>query len=194
MPLKIDSATALIVVDVQNDFCPGGALPVPGGDEVVPVLNAYGEKIRLAGGVSVFTRDWHPPNHSSFRENGGIWPVHCVQNTPGAAFCPGLIFPGTAVLVSKATDPQKEAYSGFEGTDLQTHLVRLGIKTLLVGGLATDYCVKNTVLDGLKLGFSVYFLEDASRAVNAKPGDGNRAVEIMLRAGAQKLTLAAVRL
>ena len=189
MAVPMDSSTALIVTDIQNDFCPGGALAVPGGDEVIPVLNAYQERVLAAGGVIVFTRDWHPANHSSFRENGGIWPVHCVQNTPGAAFHPDLKFPPTAVLVSKATDPEKEAYSSFEGTDLQVYLTRLGVKILLVGGLATDYCVKNTILDGLKLGFSVYFLADASRGVDVKPGDSERAIEEMVRAGARKMVL-----
>ena len=189
MAVKLDSSTALIVTDIQIDFCPGGALPVPEGDAVIPVLNAYQEKVLTAGGVLVFTRDWHPANHSSFRENGGIWPVHCVQNTPGAAFHPDLNFPTTAVLVSKATHPEKEAYSSFEGTDLKRYLHRLGVKTLLVGGLATDYCVKNTVLDGLKLGFFVYFLEDASRGVDVTPGDSDRAIQEMLQAGARKLLL-----
>ncbi len=189
MAVRLDSFTALIVTDIQIDFCPGGALAVSGGDEVIPVLNAYQEKILAADGVIVFTRDWHPANHRSFRENGGIWPVHCVQNTPGAAFHPDLKFPTAAVLVSKATEPDKEAYSSFEGTDLKRYLNQLGVKTLLVGGLATDYCVKNTVLDGLKLGFSVYFLADASRGVDVSPGDSERAVQEMLRAGARELVL-----
>jgi nicotinamidase/pyrazinamidase len=189
MAVKLDSSTALIVTDIQIDFCPGGALPVPEGDAVIPVLNAYQEKVQAAGGVLVFTRDWHPANHSSFKKNGGIWPVHCVQNTPGAAFHPDLKFPTAAVLVSKATHPEKEAYSSFEGTELNWYLQRLQVKTLLVGGLATDYCVKNTVLDGLKLGFSVYFLEDASRGVDMQPGDSDRAIQEMLRAGARKMVL-----
>jgi len=189
MSVSLDEKSALIITDVQKDFCPGGALPVPGGDEVIPFLNAYQERIMAAKGVLVFTRDWHPANHKSFKENGGIWPVHCVQNTPGAAFHPDLKFPTTAVLVSKASDPDKEAYSSFEGTDLEIYLRRLGVTTLFVGGLATDYCVKNTALDGRKFGFSVYFLEDASRGVNVQPGDSSKAIEQMKTAGIRAITL-----
>ncbi len=189
MSVSINEKSALIITDIQNDFCPGGALAVPGGDDIIPILNAYEEKILAAGGVLVFTRDWHPANHSSFKENGGIWPVHCVQNTTGAAFHPDLKFPTTAVLVSKASNPEKEAYSSFEGTDLKIYLHRLGVENLLVGGLATDYCVKNTVLAGLQLGFTVYFLEDASRGVNVEPGDSQKAIEEMKAAGVRAISL-----
>ena len=188
MSVSINEKSALIIVDVQNDFCPGGALPVPDGDLVVPVLNGYQEKFLWAGGTIVFTRDWHPANHSSFREFGGTWPVHCVQNTSGAQFHPDLQFPNVAILVSKATEPEKEAYSGFEGTRLSEILKQLDIESIFVGGLATDYCVKNTALDGVKNGFTVYFLEDASRGVNVQPDDSQKAIEEMRAAGIRAIT------
>jgi len=187
---KPDRQTALIVVDVQNDFCPGGALAVSEGDRVVPVLNRYIQSF-VNNGVSVYTtRDWHPPNHCSFKAQGGAWPVHCVQGTAGSQFHPQLILPKEAAVISKATDPREDAYSGFQGTNLAQRLKGQGIQKILVGGLATDYCVKSTVLDGLKAGFNVYFLSDASQAVNVNPGDGQKAVQEMLAAGAQELTLA----
>ena len=189
MSIPINENAALIVVDVQNDFCEGGTLPVPDGDKVVPVLNNYQEKFLHTGGIIVFTRDWHPANHSSFREFGGIWPVHCVQNTKGAQFHPGLHFPDVALLVSTATNPEKEAYSGFEGTRLAEVLKKLGVETLFVGGLATDYCVKATALDGVKYGFTVYFLEDASRGVNVRPDDSQKAIDEMKSAGIRAITL-----
>ncbi len=187
---KPDRQTVLIVVDVQNDFCPGGTLAVPDGDKVVPVLNRYIEVFVRAGAPVYATRDWHPPNHCSFKAQGGPWPAHCVQGTSGAQFHPQLILPKDVVIISKATDPREDAYSGFQGTDLVQRLKGQGIQKILVGGLATDYCVKSTILDGLKAGFTVYVLSDASRAVNVNPGDGPKAVLEMLAAGAQELTLA----
>jgi nicotinamidase/pyrazinamidase len=180
---------ALIIVDVQIDFCPGGALPVPEGDAVVPVLNRYIERFSEAGALIVATRDWHPPNHTSFKAYGGIWPVHCVQGTRGAEFHPDLKLPEGTKVVSKATDPLKEAYSGFDGTGLGEELKALGVKRVFVGGLATDYCVKSTVLDALKLGFKTVLLGDAIRGVDVKPGDSERAIREMLESGAEKITL-----
>jgi nicotinamidase/pyrazinamidase len=186
---KPDRQTALIVVDVQNDFCPGGALAVPEGDRVVPILNRYIRSF-LKNGMPVYaTRDWHPPDHCSFKPQGGTWPVHCVQDTAGSRFHPQLALPKEAAIISKATDLREDAYSGFQGTDLAQRLKSQGIRKILVGGLATDYCVKSTVLDGLKAGFIVYFLPDASRAVNVNPGDGQKAVQEMLAAGAHELSL-----
>lgn len=189
MLITVSDRSALIITDVQKDFCPGGALPVHEGDRVVPVLNAYQEKFSRIGSPIVFTRDWHPRNHSSFVENGGIWPVHCVQNTDGAQFHPELQFPGTALLVSKATDPNLEAYSSFDGTRLFEMLKRLNVETLFIGGLTTDYCVKCTALDGVNFGFSVYILKDAIRGVNVNPGDSEKAIEEMSRAGIRQATL-----
>lgn len=181
---------ALIVVDVQNDFLPGGSLAVPRGDEVIEPLNQYIEVFRQRGLTVVATRDWHTPDHCSFSEQGGIWPVHCVADTSGAAFADDLRLPPMALIVSKADTQARDAYSGFEGTDLATELRRRGIRRLFVGGLATDYCVLNTVLDGLREHFTVYLLEDAIRAVNLNPEDGRQAMANMHQHGAQPLTLA----
>ena len=188
MPVEIDKHTALVVVDVQKDFCPGGALAVREGDKVVPVLNKYIEKFRKAGAPIIFTRDWHPSSHSSFRDQGGPWPQHCIRNTQGAKFHPDLAKPRPEEIVSKA-DKKDEAYSSFQGTELAGKLRQRGIRRLLVGGLATDYCVKETVLDGLKYGFEVYHLDDASRGVNVKPDDSERALQEMTAKGAKRITL-----
>jgi nicotinamidase/pyrazinamidase len=176
---------ALVIVDVQNDFLPGGSLAVPRGDEIVPVLNRY---IAAFAGQSLpiyATRDWHPPRHCSFREQGGPWPPHCVQGTPGAEFSRDLELPPQTEVISKAQTEEKDAYSGFEDTDLAERLRREGVQRLFVGGLATDYCVLNTVRDALSRGFRVALLEDAVRAIDAQPGDGERAKEEMRRLGAQ---------
>jgi nicotinamidase/pyrazinamidase len=186
MTVAIGKATALIVVDVQLDFCPGGALPVAGGDKVVPVLNEYIKKFAAAGAPIIFTRDWHPSNHSSFKAQGGPWPPHCIQNTEGAKFHPALIIPPEAQIVSKA-DTRDEAYSFFQGTNLAEKLHRR-VQNLFVGGLATDYCVKETVLDGLKEHFNVYLLEDACRGVDVKPGDSEHAIQLMADKGCKMLT------
>jgi len=188
LPVEIDKHTALVVVDVQKDFCPGGALAVREGDKVVPVLNKYIEKFRKAGAPIIFTRDWHPSSHSSFRDQGGPWPQHCIRNTQGAKFHPDLAKPRPEEIVSKA-DKKDEAYSFFQGTELAGKLRQRGIRRLLVGGLATDYCVKETVLDGLKYGFEVYHLDDASRGVNVKPDDSERALQEMTAKGAKRITL-----
>ncbi len=186
--LRIDKQTALVVVDIQNDFCPGGALPVKDGDKVIPVLNKYIEIFRTAGAPILFTRDWHPPDHSSFKDQGGLWPTHCVQNSDGAKFHPNLQIPAGAEIISKA-DKKDEAYSFFQGTDLGEKLQDRGIKRLLVGGLTTDYCVKETVLDGLKYGFEVFHLDDASRGVNVNPDDSEQALKEMVMRGANRITL-----
>jgi len=190
MAVAIDAHSALIVVDVQRDFCPGGALAVPHGDEVVPILNQYIERFQKASALIVATRDWHPQNHCSFKPQGGPWPPHCVQNTSGAEFHPDLKLPPQTLFVSKADKPDQEAYSGFEGTSLASQLRQRGITRLFVGGLATDYCVKNTALDGVKEGFEVYLLEDAIRGVDVTPGDSQRAIQEMMAAGIKKITLA----
>lgn len=180
---------ALILIDVQTDFLPDGNLGVPHGDEVVPVLNRYAEVFQ-ANKLPVFaTRDWHPPNHCSFAAQGGPWPPHCVANTPGAAFAPNLRLPPESVVVSKAERVEQDAYSGFEGTDLDTRLKRVGVRRVFVGGLATDYCVLNTVRDARKLGYEVFLLTDGSRAVNVKPDDGRKAEEEMRRLGAEPIEL-----
>lgn len=184
-PVEIDEESALIVVDVQNDFTPGGALPVSGGDKIVGTLNTYIRLFRNKGRAIIFTRDWHPPNHISFKDRGGPWPPHCVQGTRGAEFHPSLNLPEDAIAISKGFDPDREAYSGFESTELANLLRGRGVKKLFIGGLATDYCVKNTVLDAIREGFRVYFLSDASKGVDVNVGDSDRAVEEMARAGAE---------
>ena len=175
----------LILVDVQRDFLPGGALGVPEGDAVIPVLNRY---IALAREkrIPIFaSRDWHPPGHCSFREQGGPWPPHCVVGTEGARIAPDLELPSSAIVIDKATTPAEDAYSAFNGTSLARELRARGVKRVHVGGLATDYCVLNTVRDARKEGFEVVLLTDAIRAVNVNAGDGARAVAEMLEKGAQ---------
>src|SRR3989338_665179 len=184
----------LVIVDVQNDFCPGGALAVSQGDLVVPVLNRYIRRFAEARLPVVVTRDWHPEKTSHFNSCGGVWPPHCVQGTRGAEFHPELALPEDAVIVSKGMGVDEDSYSGFQGagpggTPLAGLLRQRGAERLFVGGLATDYCVKQTVLDGLKKGFQVVLLEDAIRGVNLKPGDSERAVEEMVRAGAERKRL-----
>lgn len=187
--VTLEKDVALIVVDVQNDFCPGGALAVPQGDDVVAALNRAIQIFEEQKRPVFFSRDWHPANHISFQEQGGPWPPHCVQNSPGAAFHPELEIPNDAAILSKGTDPAKDSYSAFGGTELNDLLKRRKIRTLYVGGLATDYCVKETVLDGLKLGYKVYLLEGAHRGVEVKPGDCAAAVAAMKKAGAQTTRL-----
>ena len=175
---------ALLIVDVQNDFLPGGNLAVPEGDQVVAVLNRYIAHFRERGLLVIATRDWHPPNHCSFRAQGGPWPPHCIYGTVGAAFPKALALPVTTLVISKATRADKDAYSGFEDTGLETQLRSLGVHRVFVGGLATDYCVLNTVLDACQAGFMAVLLTDAIRAVNLRPGDGDRAIELMQSKGA----------
>lgn len=188
-----ESGDALVVVDVQNDFLPGGSLAVPDGDAVVPVLNQYIRAFAERDLPIIFTRDWHPESHCSFQEQGGTWPVHCVADTPGAAFASALEQPAGVSVVSKAQSPEADAYSGFEHTELANDLRRLGVKRVFVGGLATDYCVLNTVKDALSNGFDVLLLTDAIRPVNVQPEDGPRAVEEMLGLGATPIDLSNLR-
>jgi nicotinamidase/pyrazinamidase len=187
--LELRDGDALIVVDVQNDFLPGGSLAVPQGDEVVPALNRYLAAFAARGLPVYATRDWHPANHCSFQARGGPWPPHCVAESRGAQFAAGLKLPSGATVIFKATRPDKDAYSGFEGTDLDAHLRAQNVKRAFIGGLATDYCVLNTVRDARKLNYDVYLLADAIRAVNIKPDDGRRAEEEMRRLGAKPVTL-----
>ncbi len=183
------SKDALIVVDVQNDFCPGGALAVKDGDQVVPVLNRYIDQFSKAGLPIFATRDWHPEKTSHFITGGGPWPPHCIQGSQGAQFHPDLKLPPDTVVVSAGMGSDEDGYSGFLGRDdsgvkLIDLLRQRGIERIFVGGLATDYCVKHTVLDGLKEGLEVVLLTDSVRGVNLKPGDSASAIEEMLRAGA----------
>lgn len=179
---------ALIVVDVQNDFCPGGTLAVAQGNEVVAPLNALIDEF-LENGEPVYeSRDWHPPQTKHFEAYGGTWPVHCVQNTKGAEFHPQLRQDPRIIVVSKGLG-DTDCYSAFDETDLTSQLKQQGVEEVWVGGLATDYCVKNTVLDALKNGFEVKAIENAMRAVEVNPGDGERALQQMLEAGADVVAI-----
>lgn len=184
MTEKLAPGDAILLVDVQNDFCPGGALPVPDGDAVAPVLNGWIARARKTGAVIVASQDWHPAGHVSFKERGGPWPPHCVQGQPGAELYVKLKLPKTAAIVQKGTDRDKDAYSAFDGTGLANKLRAAGVRRLWVGGLALDYCVRATVLDALREGFEAHVLLDGTRAVNVQPGDGDRALEELRQAGA----------
>ena len=156
MRFNLNEKDALLIVDVQRDFCPGGALPVHEGDQVIPVLNDY-IKIFMNAGVEIYaTRDWHPPNHKSFKPYGGIWPPHCIKESKGAEFHPDLKLSEKVKIVSKAIHPTQEAYSGFEGTKLKENLIKKGIERVFVGGLATDYCVKKLCSMRLDLDLKLY--------------------------------------
>jgi len=189
---------ALSVTDVQNDFLPGGALGVPGGDRIIPPLNriiALFHKGRLP---LFFTRDWHPPDHCSFQSQGGPWPPHCVRDTPGADFASGLNIPRGAVIISKGTQKDSEQYSTFYGQDAagraQSSLMKtLGVRRIFIAGLATDYCVLNSAKDALAGGYEVYVISDAVCAVEVHAGDGQKAVEEMLRGGAKMVTTDKIR-
>jgi nicotinamidase/pyrazinamidase len=175
---------ALIIVDVQNDFGPGGALGVEGGDQVVAPLNRLARRFLSGGDVVVKSRDWHPAKTKHFADYGGTWPVHCVQETSGAEFHKELIDDPRIITISKGTGDE-DSYSAFDGTDLAERLREQNVEEVWVGGLATDYCVKNTALDAIREGFRVKAVADAMRAVNLQPGDDRRAIEEMRNAGAE---------
>jgi nicotinamidase/pyrazinamidase len=188
--LTLGPGDALIVVDVQNDFLPGGSLAVPEGDAVVAPLNRYAAAFAARRLPVYATRDWHPTNHCSFKARGGPWPPHCIADSAGAAFASGLKLPAPTTVISKATTADKDAYSGFEDTDLDARLRAQGARRVFVGGLATDYCVLNTVRDARRLGYETLLLTDAVRAVNVNPNDGRDAENEMRRLGARPCTLA----
>jgi nicotinamidase/pyrazinamidase len=175
---------ALLLADIQNDFLPGGALGISGGDEIIPALLRYLDRFHARGLPVYLTRDWHPPNHCSFRSQGGQWPVHCVAGSPGSLPPPSLVIPTSAVIIYKAIDPDQEAYSAFQNTALNRHLHALGVRRLFIGGLATDYCVLNTVKDARALGYDVCLLMDGIKAVNLRPEDGRSAEQEMIALGA----------
>jgi nicotinamidase/pyrazinamidase len=177
--MNISDSDALLVVDVQNDFCAGGALAVPGGDDVVEVINWLMPNFDHI----LATQDFHPPGHSSFVEQGGPWPQHCVAGTVGAEFHPGLDTDKVEAIVQKGTDVDTDGYSGFAGTNLADRLGRLGIIRVFVTGLATDYCVRATALEAIDNGFDVVVVTDAIAAVDGNPGDGRAALDEMRSAG-----------
>jgi nicotinamidase/pyrazinamidase len=180
---------ALLIVDVQHDFCPGGALPAAEGDQVVPVLNATIEKFRSAGYPVFASRDWHPEHSAHFQERGGPWLPHCIQGSDGAQFHKDLKLPANVIVITKGDDPDEdEGYSAFEGkaedgTTLEEQLNALEVGELFVGGLATDYCVRASALDAVSNGFRTHLLVDAIRGVDLNPGDSGMAIEEMKRDG-----------
>ncbi len=180
----LERSDALLIVDVQNDFCPGGALAVPEGDRVIPVLNRWIEAARAGGARIYASRDWHPSDHVSFSQQGGPWPAHCVHDTVGARLHARLELPDEAEVVDKGVNRRRDSYSAFHETDLADRLRAAGVRRVWVGGLAQDYCVLATVLDALKEGLEVHLLTAATRPVEVHPGDGRRALEKMRAAGA----------
>ncbi|MBN1595328.1 nicotinamidase [candidate division FCPU426 bacterium] len=187
MPMEITARDALIVVDMQNDFMPGGALAVQAGDQIVPLIN----RLLDIFPTRVLTRDWHPPDHLSFAANplfiDQSWPAHCVQNTPGAEFHPQLRQQLADTIVSKGTHAGQEAYSGFQSTELEGWLKQRGVERVFVAGVATDYCVKSTALDALTAGFDACLIRDAVRGVDNPPGSEAAAVSAMLKAGVNSI-------
>jgi nicotinamidase/pyrazinamidase len=186
----LKNSDALLITDIQKDFLPGGALPVSGGNDIIPVLNAYAKRFENAKVQVLVSRDWHPPNHISFKAQGGPWPPHCIQHTAGADFSPDLKLPSNVVVISKATDPKRESYSAFDGTNLEPELRRLCVKRLFIGGLATDYCVLYTVLDARKLGLETVVLMDATLGIDVEPNDVDNAIDQMFASGAEQATAA----
>lgn len=192
------TASALLIIDVQNDFCPGGSLPVREGDRVVPVFNRYIELFREWKLPVFASRDWHPAITSHFRDFGGIWPAHCVQGSEGARFHRDLALPEETIVISKGLDPNRDDYSAFQaatesGMTFPAQLEAMAINKLYVGGLATDYCVKESVLDGVRHGLEMILLEDAVRGVDLNPGDSAKAIEEMVRAGAVLMNFSKMR-
>lgn len=187
--IHLDEGDALLVIDMQVDFLPGGALGVADGQETIAPVNHLIE-LFAARGLPVFaSRDWHPVGHCSFIEQGGPWPVHCIAGSPGAAFAAELALPDDAVVVSKADTVDVDQYSAFGGTTLSADLRARGVTRVTVCGLATDYCVLNTVTDALEEGFDTLIVPEAMRAVDVRPGDGSRAMDRMVARGAVSVRL-----
>lgn len=190
---------ALLIVDIQNDFCPGGALGVPQGDKIIPRINQYIKIFHAKKLPILASRDWHPPQTKHFESFGGIWPVHCIQNTKGSEFHPKLKLPKEAILLYKGMDPQKDSYSVFQAEDKNgmsfLNLLKiLGIKELYIGGLATDYCVRHSSKDALRQGFKVKVLMDAVKGVNLSPDDSEKAIKEITGLGAKKMTIKDIKL
>lgn len=185
---------ALLIVDMQKDFCPGGKLPVRQCDKVVENLNKYIQKF-LDKNLPIFaSRDWHPKETSHFKNFGGPWPEHCIQNTEGAKFHPALNLPDTTIIISKGMNPEEDSYSAFQGYNKKDRLFKdvlneMNIKELFIGGVATEYCVKSTVLDAITEGLKVKLLQDAIEGVEVNPGDINKAIKEMEKAGVEKISL-----
>lgn len=184
LDVTLNVTDALIVVDIQNDFI-SGSLPVEGAEGIIPAVNRYIELFERSGSYIFFTRDWHPENHISFKENGGVWPKHCVAGSWGAEFHPDLRIPkDNFFIISKGANPNFDAYSGFQDTVLDSILRERGINRVFICGLALDYCVKHTAFGALNLGYSVFLLLDAVKAVNLNPQDGENALKFLYEKGA----------
>jgi nicotinamidase/pyrazinamidase len=191
--IELGLGDALLVIDIQNDFLPGGRLAVTEGDQVIPVMNNYIDCF-IQRQLPVFlTRDWHPKNHGSFIKQGGPWPEHCIAGSTGAEFARGLHLPATVPVFSTGIEVENDGYSGFENPDLNKQLQRFGVSRLFIGGLATDYCVLKTVCDALDLNYQVLLLTDAIRAVNVHRQDGEQAINKMILKGAIPITLAMIQ-
>jgi nicotinamidase/pyrazinamidase len=185
---------SLILIDVQNDFCSGGALPVPDGNAIIPILNNYIQTFTKTNNPIIATRDWHPKKTKHFELYGGKWPIHCVQNSWGAEFHPDLKLPSNTIIISAGMNPDEDGYSGFEGIDQQNRslydvLKAINVSKLSIGGLATEYCVKATIINALQYGFEVNLLTDAIRGINLQPSDSNNAILEMEQKGAHMATL-----
>ena len=187
--MNLTANDALVIVDVQNDFCPGGVLAVATGEDVARTMTRVAAAFSNQGARVYATQDWHPDGHSSFMEQGGPWPPHCVQASHGAELHADLHLPDGWVNIKKGSNPAVDAYSGFIDSDLEAQLKAAEVKRVFVGGLATDYCVLNTVLDARRIGFETYLLEDGIGAVDVEPGDGERAIEQMADVGAKRITV-----
>lgn len=186
--ISIMASDALLIIDLQNDFLPGGALGIPSADKILEPINDYTQFFEHAQASVILTRDWHPAYHCSFSAQGGPWPDHCVENTYGAQISSAYKWPTQAWLVSKAMQQDKDAYSAFDETELAIQLRHCGIKRLFVCGLATDYCVLHSMLDALEENFECYLLGDAIDAVNLHHGDAQKAIEQMQTNGATLIT------
>lgn len=187
--MKIGEGDALIIVDVQNDFCPGGSMPVEDGDVVAQSLSDASMLFSANGGRVFVSQEWHPTDHRSFQDNGGTWPAHCVRGSSGAGFHPNLRLPVGSSIIRKGEDPSTAGYSAFEDSTLDSHLHRLEIKRVFVGGIATEYGVQHTVVDAIQNGYATYLLTDGISAINANPQDGEQAVKSMEDNGATKVKL-----
>ncbi len=191
--ISLAAGDALLLIDIQNDFLPGGCLAVAEGDQVIPVLNGYIEQFTHSHLPVFASRDWHPEHHGSFIQQGGAWPEHCIAGSIGAEFAGDLKLPAATRLISKGIEPEQDGYSAFANSPLQVQLKQLKVSRLFIGGLATDYCVLNTVREALNLGYRVLLLTDAVRAVNVHPRAGDAAIREMLHQGAIPITLMMIR-
>jgi len=190
--IELGKGDALLISDIQNDFLPGGSLAVLEGERIIPVLNGYIDRFSNRQLPVFATRDWHPANHCSFIRQGGPWPEHCIAGSKGAEFAADLHLPVSAYIISKGTDVEREGYSSFSNRTFKAQLDNAGVRRLFIGGLATDYCVLNTVRDALNYHFKVFLLIDAIRAVNVQKQDGENAINEMIEKGAIPITLSMI--